>query len=344
MAYERKRIAILFCGGTTIDERDRAGDSVKRPSDVGRWLTKMAEMEMIAHVDPFFVYGGPGTDIGSREWSTLATTIGREYRHFDGFLLIHSLDTIAYTAAALAFMLQNLEKPVVLTGSLIRTKEERRSAFVALGHGPQREFGTRANLMNALQVAASELAEVCVVFGSSIFRGTQIVRSPVGSAPLFRSYDGKVFGKIDFGTQFYAEHRRRGQRALRVQPAVDDEIIQFDYRLGKDFGALQRAMQSRAHGLFLSVSETTAFPPAFLATLRRAEAQGIPVVLYVPGLERQVAAQPFIVLDRLSQVAASVKFRWALGQTRNRRRLQTLMMKDLAGEFVRRSPVPSTRL
>lgn len=341
MAYRRKRILILFCGGTTVDERDRAGHSVRHPGDVERWMAAMGEMALVADVAPQFVYGGEGAAIGATQWSELATTIQREYKRYDGFFVLHSLDTIAYSAVALAFMLQKLEKPVVLTGSPIPSKEERSSVLRDLVFSQQRRgLGAKMNLMNALQVAVSDLAEVCVVYGSRIFRASTLVLTRSRPTQLFDVVDGNLLGKIDFGTKFLIPYQRRGSRAFRAFPKVDTNVVEIEYRPGTGLPALERALRQQPHALFVATTETTALPSSYLTVLKRSHAGGIPVVIYTPRLHRRQRAYPFIVVDRLSPLAARVKVMWARGQTADGRRLQKLLQQDIAQEHVTRFSVP----
>lgn len=341
MAYRRKHILVLFCGGTTIDERDRVGDSVRRLSDVEGWMAAMGEMALVADVTPQFVYGGEGAAIGASQWTELAAVISREYKRYDGFFILHSLDTIAYSAIALAFMLQKLEKPVVLTGSPIPSKEERSSVLRDLVFQQQRRgLGAKMNLMNALQVAVSDLAEVCVVYGSRIYRASTLVLTPSRPPQLFDAVDGNLLGKIDFGTKFLIAYQRRGSRAFRVFPKVDTDIVEIDYRPGTGLTAIERALRHKPHGIFVKTTETAALPSSFLAILKRAHAGGTPVIVYTPRLHRRDGAYPFIIIDQMSPLAALMKVMWARGQTTDVRKLKKMLQQEVAQEHVTHLSAP----
>ncbi len=333
MAYTRKRVALLFCGGTTLDERDRPGDSVRRRSEVAKWMAQMGEMQIVAEVEPHFISGGESGVLGAPGWTQLAQTIGALYRRYDGFFVLHALDTIPYAAAALSFMLQKLGKPVVLTGSPLQSKAERNRTLSSLPVGRYESAGVKANLLNALQVVSSDLAEVSVVFGSRIFRGTQIVRLPPGGPSLFDSYDGKVLGKIDFGTRYFQQYRRRGQPAVRITPKVDANILQIDFQPGLSaLRPLDASLRRKVHGIFVTAVQTATFPQQFLASLESLHRQGVPVALYAQRFVDQTPRVPFVKIERMSPLAALVKFMWARGQTSAPARLQKLLDQDLAGE------------
>ncbi|MBI3115416.1 MAG: asparaginase [Candidatus Kerfeldbacteria bacterium] len=335
MAFRRKRIAILFCGGTTLDERDRPGDTVRAPKDMDRWLAQMGEMEIIASIEPFFVYGGEGAAIGAKQWVQVAGTIGREAKRFDGFFVLHAIDTLAYSAAALSFMLQKLPVPVVMTGSPIVPKEGRRQTVSKEGFGQYSSLGVKANLVNALQVAVSEVAEVCVVFGSRIFRGSQVTMNRPGALNAFDSYDRIVLGKIDFGTKFFSHYVRRGDRALKVSPKFDPNVLQLDVQPGlPSLQPLESAVRSKAHGVFVTAMHITAIPQRTLDALASWHRRGVPVALYAHHFAERPKQLPFLFVELMSPVAALVKFMWARGQTSDPKRLQKLLDQDSAGEHV----------
>lgn len=97
------------------------------------------------------------------DWLRIAEDIAQHYREYDGFVVLHGTDTMAYTASALAFMLQGLRKPVILTGSQIPIAEIRSDA--------------QANLITAMLLAAQHpIPEVCLYFGNRLLRGCRAVK------------------------------------------------------------------------------------------------------------------------------------------------------------------------
>ncbi|MBO6011075.1 MAG: asparaginase, partial [Oscillospiraceae bacterium] len=97
------------------------------------------------------------------DWNRIARIIAGEYDRFDGFVVMHGTDTMAYTASALSFMLENLAKPVILTGSQIPLCEIRSDG--------------RDNLITSLLIAADErVHEVCLYFGGRLLRGNRATK------------------------------------------------------------------------------------------------------------------------------------------------------------------------
>ena len=97
------------------------------------------------------------------DWNRIGELVAENYDSYDGFVILHGTDTMAYTSSALSFMLQGLGKPVILTGSQIPLGEIRSDG--------------RDNLINALLIAAeSKVKEVCIFFGGKLLRGNRATK------------------------------------------------------------------------------------------------------------------------------------------------------------------------
>ena len=111
-------------------------------------------------------------------WVDIAESIEREYDNYDGFVVLHGTDTMAYTASALSFMFENLSKPIILTGS-------------QLPMGMLRSDG-RENLICALELAAGKeqiIPEVCLYFESHLYRGNRSTKVSAENFDAFSSYN-----------------------------------------------------------------------------------------------------------------------------------------------------------
>ena len=124
-------------------------------------------------------------------WGEIAGIIEREYNRYDGFVVLHGTDTMAYTASALSFMLKNLSKPVVLTGSQLRL-------------GMLRSDG-RENIICALEIASTRLAtipEVCIFFESHLYRGNRCTKMNAENFDAFESYNYPSLAKVGINITF----------------------------------------------------------------------------------------------------------------------------------------------
>ncbi|MGN0641436.1 MAG: asparaginase [Oscillospiraceae bacterium] len=154
-----RKILLITTGGTIAcpdtDENRSPESGAKRLLEQ---LGVLPENVEITSISPFC---RDSTDMSPREWTQLAVLVRDNFRQFDGFVITHGTDTLGYAAAALSCLIQNSEKPVVLTGSMLPMSAENSDA-------PR-------NLKNAILFAADTRAcGVCVVFGKFAFDGRHV--------------------------------------------------------------------------------------------------------------------------------------------------------------------------
>ncbi len=114
------------------------------------------------------------SDMSPKDWQQIADDIKDNYEKYDGFVILHGTDTMAYTASALSFMLENLSKPVIVTGSQIPLAELRSDG--------------QANLLNALHIAANyPINEVTLFFNNQLLRGNRSTKSHADGFNAFTS-------------------------------------------------------------------------------------------------------------------------------------------------------------
>ena len=131
------------------------------------------------------------SDMRPETWGDIARIIEREYDRYDGFVVLHGTDTMAYTASALSFMFKNLAKPVVLTGS-------------QLPLGMLRSDG-RENIICALEIASCRLAtipEVCIFFQSHLYRGNRSTKMNAENFDAFETYNYPSLAKVGINISF----------------------------------------------------------------------------------------------------------------------------------------------
>ncbi|XP_044264037.1 L-asparaginase [Tribolium madens] len=103
------------------------------------------------------------SNMSSKDWIRIASDIGKNYHNFDGFVILHGTDTLAYTSSALSFMLEGLQKPVILTGSQIPIFETRSDA--------------KDNILSSLILAGCyKIPEVCIFFANKLLRGNRTAK------------------------------------------------------------------------------------------------------------------------------------------------------------------------
>lgn len=171
----KKHIYVAYTGGT-IGMRPSSQGFVPAAGFLSETLAKMPEFhrsEMPNFTIHEYNHLIDSSDMSPSDWQQIADDIHQNYQQYDGFIILHGTDTMAYTASALSFMLEDLGKPVIVTGSQIPLAQLRSDGQV--------------NLLNALYIAANyPIAEVTLFFNNQLFRGN---RSRKLDADGFNAFD-----------------------------------------------------------------------------------------------------------------------------------------------------------
>lgn len=148
-------------------------------------------------------------------WIHLAEIIGRHYKTYDGFVILHGTDTMSFTASALSFLLENLGKPVVLTGS-------------QLPLGVIRTDG-RENIINALEIAATQdpvIPEVCIFFDNKLYRGNRTTKYSADNFSAFLSGNYPSLAQVGLNISFRNHLIVRMPTApLKIYDKMDDRVL-----------------------------------------------------------------------------------------------------------------------
>ena len=129
------------------------------------------------------------SNVAVHEWNEIAQVIADNYDAYDGFVILHGTDTMAYTASALSFMLENLSKPVVFTGSQIPLCEIRNDA--------------RDNLITSIIIAADDrVHEVCLYFGGKLLRGNRAIKFSASDLIAFMSPNYPSLAEVGISITF----------------------------------------------------------------------------------------------------------------------------------------------
>lgn len=175
----KKHIYIAYTGGT-IGMKASASGFVPAQGYLRETLAKMPEFHR-SEMPDFTLYEYPrlidSSDMVPADWQNIAEDIKSKYRQYDGFIILHGTDTMAYTSSALSFIFENLNKPVIVTGSQIPLAQIRSDG--------------QANLLNALYIAANyPIPEVSLFFNNKLMRGN---RARKVDADGFDAFDSPNF-------------------------------------------------------------------------------------------------------------------------------------------------------
>lgn len=255
----------------------RATDSgfAPEPGDLARRVTTMPELEapsmpevVLEECDPLL----DSADMRPADWLRMADRIAANYEAFDGFVILHGTDTMAYTASALPFMLRGLAKPVILTGAQIPLGSVRSDA--------------RDNVVTSLAIAArGDVPEVCVYFAEKLMRGCRTVKVNADGLDAFASPNYPPLGEAGIDIRIRHELvRKPGAQleALHVQPLDGPVVGALRLFPGISARMLDNILRPPLQGLVLEtygVGNGPSRDPELLAVLRRATQGPDPIVV-----------------------------------------------------------------
>lgn len=175
-----KKIALIYTGGTIGMQRDAAGSLA--PVDFDRLRKHIPALELLPVELEVQTVEKPidSSDMQPKHWVDLVERIENSYHHYDGFVVLHGTDTMAYTASALSFMIRGLQKPIIITGSQLPVGVLRTDAV--------------ENLLSAIEFAAMSdadgaplIQEVAVYFEYKLYRGNRVYKRSSNQFNAFSS-------------------------------------------------------------------------------------------------------------------------------------------------------------
>jgi len=183
-------ILLIYTGGTIGMKQDPISGALK-PFNFTQILEEVPEIRKFGCNIDTFSFDPPidSSDVRIEFWIEIAKLIEKNYSNYDGFVVLHGTDTMSYSASALSFMLENLSKPVIFTGS-------------QLPIGMLRTDG-KENLISSIEIAAAKdsqgralVPEVCIYFESQLYRGNRTTKYNAENFRAFRSANFSVLADI----------------------------------------------------------------------------------------------------------------------------------------------------
>lgn len=337
-------IFLIYTGGT-IGMKEDPTDGTLKPFDFSGIMEEVPEIRKFAvSVDSYtFTPLIDSSDVEPSLWQSLAELIYENYEKYDGFVILHGTDTMAYSASALSFMLDNLSKPVIFTGS-------------QLPIGRPRTDG-KENLISAIEIATARNAqglarvpEVCICFNSQLLRGNRSTKinsvgfdafsspnyPPLATAGINIKYNDSI---IRSSSEHWGEmsiHTKLDTRVsiLKVHPGITEEAVR-DILLGKG----TRAVIIETYGSGNAISK-----PWFLEIVREAAASGkillnvtqclsgdVNMDLYATG--RTLKDAGVISGHDITTESALGKLFYLMGEHADNGKVKALLEKNMKGEI-----------
>jgi L-asparaginase len=324
----KPRVLLLSTGGTLGMLRSEPGPLApsKVSEDVLPWVRGL-EHEVDVTVEN--LYNLDSSDLNPTHWEAIAGHIAARIQDCDGFVVMHGTDTMAWTAAALSFMLRGLPKPVVLTGA------QRPIAFV--------RTDARNNLVHSTLCAAMPIPEVSIWFGRWLFRGNRAIKASIQSYEAFESPDLPPLVEVGVEVRPITPPLQP-REPFRLVPGFEPRVSVIPIVPGGDTWQLDAAADHGVRGVVLrgfgaGNIPRTAWPDA----IRRATKAGVMVAMhsqchrgtvdidaYEGGRAARVAGA--VGTGEMTLEAATVKLMYLLGQGLSGESLRAAYARDLAGE------------
>ena len=194
------------------------------PLDLNHLVSCIPEFSMIKTGIETYQFTPPidSSDMSPRLWSQLVRIIAERYDDYDGFVILHGTDTMAYTASALSFMLENLTKPIILTGSQLPINQLRTDG--------------RENLITSIEIAASAhddgtpiVPEVCIYFNGKLLRGNRSTKTNADGFNAFESFNFPHLAEAGVNIIYHEECILKPDYSKPMVPhtAIDPNVVVF---------------------------------------------------------------------------------------------------------------------
>lgn len=339
---ELPRVVILSTGGTIASRVDYRTGAVRSALSASDLYGVVPELADIARVETEIVFSLYSENLTPQHWSQLAQRVAEHIqRGVDGVVIAHGTDTMAYTAAALSFALQNLPVPVILVGA--QRSSDRPSSDAA------------TNLIAAVQAATkAPFAEVAIAMHETtsdtaiaITRGTKVRKchtsrrdtfKPVNAEPLARVHDGEI---IMLTTEY---QRRDAAKKLALKPAFSDAVALVKFYPGLDPAVIEWHVERGCKAILLEGTGLGHVSKYCFDAIGKAVKRGVLVALAsqciwgrvnmnVYDTGRDLLALGVVPTEDMFPETALVKLMWIFGQTSDPVEAKRLLQVNLAGEF-----------
>ena len=331
------RIAILHTGGTFAMESNEQGKL--RPGTYAfEYIEKSVYPLFDDEIEQFQLCNIDSSLFRPSHWKLIADKIAEMYDSFDGFVVVHGTDTMAYTAAALSFFFENLDKPVVLTGSQIPLKDKRSDAL--------------QNLVAAIEVALrGNLNEVVVVFHNAVFRGNRVKKRDAWDFDAFYSPNHPKLIKlgIDMG-RLDRLFLPKPTGIFALNTALDERVLLVPFFPGFDFSMLLPVIRDeKVKGIVLEAYGSGNIPsdnPGLEELFAEASGHAFPIVvcsqspagkvnLHLYEAATKAEFYGLISAADMTREATLVKLMVALGRFgSDLKKIKKFITRSIAGEKV----------
>ncbi len=328
-----KKILLITTGGTIASKPTDNGLTPEITSE--EILQFIPEADEICSISTYGLFNLDSTNICYRHWIAIVECIKNNYGDYDGFVITHGTDTMAYTAAALSYMVQDSPKPIVITGS-------QKPLATA-------DSDARSNLLNAIVFACDERAHgVHLLFDNKVILGTRARKTHTKSFNAFKSIDFPEIAIVrDRRVRYYIEEKvadggpvfytslNPNVFVLRLVPGMNPEIFSFlkvhyDGLVIESFGV--GGIPCYGNEDFVdAIADWIACGKALVMTTQVPH-EGSDMSIYMVG---QVIKKKYRLIEAYDMTTEAIvtKLMWILGQTRDEEQVRSLFYKPVQNDL-----------
>ncbi|RXJ73600.1 L-asparaginase 1 [Veronia nyctiphanis] len=332
----RKHIYIAYTGGTIGMQKSEQG-YIPVSGFMQQQLENMPEFHR-PEMPEFTIHEYhpliDSSDMTPADWQRIADDIGENYDDYDGFVILHGTDTMAYTASALSFMLENLSKPVIVTGSQIPLAQLRSDG--------------QANLLNALHIAANyPINEVSLFFNNQLLRGNRSTKSHADGFNAFTSPNFAPLLEAGINIQVKSgEIDKKAEGDFKVHTITEQPVAVIMMYPGISPDVVRNALKQPVNAMILLTFGVGNAPqnPELHALLKEAAERGVIVLNLTQCLAGRVNMDGYAtgcalagasVLSGFDMTpeAALAKLHYLLSKGESIEKVRSLLQADLRGEL-----------
>jgi L-asparaginase len=274
------------------------------------------------------------SDMAPTDWQIIADDIKENYEKYDGFVILHGTDTMAFTASALSFMLQDLSKPVIVTGSQIPLSQLRSDGQI--------------NLLNSLYIAANyPISEVSLFFNNKLYRGNRCTKAHADGFDAFASPNYPCLMEAGINIRLKAGEISSGHIQPLVVATINPQPIGIvTLYPGITTSLIENFLHQPIKALILLTYGAGNAPqnPALLDCLSKAHQRGIILVNLTQCFQGKVNMEGYATGNALAQAgvisgfdmtteAALAKLHYLMSKSYSTEQIREAMQKNLVGEL-----------
>lgn len=328
----KKKILLIGTGGTIASEIGESGLTPELTSE--QLLKYIPDISAICQVECIQLFSLDSTNLQPKHWVRIAAAIRERYADYDGFVISHGTDTMAYTAAALSYLIQGSRKPIILTGA-------------------QKPIGfettdSKQNLRDAFTVAASDMAGVMLVFNGKIILGTRARKTRSKSFEAFSSINYPFLGMVQDGNLIryitqgsrekpvFWEQLNPRVALLKLIPGTDCSVVGYllernDALIIESFGV--GGLPTYKAGDFYEAVKAGLDAGKTVVMTTQVENEGSDLSVYHVGtfIKRNL---PILEAYDMTTEAVTAKLMWILGRTTDQKEVAKLFYTPVACDIL----------